>query len=192
MSLVNGALETEASLETIIALMQRGDFVIDFQAPPFGTTPLFAAIRKLRIDVAVDLILRGANVELGDRVGNTPLLVACSYNLLSTAQALVQAGAVIDRANYSTPLGCAAVKGHLLMVRALLSWGADPNGMGTSRATARALAIYHRRYEVVKFLYACNSMLVVRSAEEVRRVAKDSALKLLPKDLGRLVGEMLV
>jgi hypothetical protein len=196
MSLFNDALESDASLETILALMQRGDFVIDSLPPAqfHGTTPLLTAIKKRRVDVALELILRGANVELTDQYGHTPLTRACFENLQSTARALVQAGADTERADKWTPLGYAAVFGHLSLVRMMLSWGADPNGVGTRRETARTVADNCGHGGVVKFLKtsAWGSILVVRSAEEVRRLAKHSALKRFPKDLGRMVGSMLV
>jgi ankyrin repeat protein len=193
MSLVNDALEeSDASLETILALMQREDFDIDFQEPRCGNTPLLAAIFKHREDVALEIIQRSANVELANHAGTTPLILACAFNLQSTAHALVEAGTDINRAQDWTPLGYAAYHGHLSMVRKMLSWGADPNGMGTRQKTVRAEAKFYGNVGVVKFLDACGAILLVRSAEEVRRVATRSALKRLPKDMGRLVGEMLM
>jgi ankyrin repeat protein len=194
MSLVNDALERDASLETILALMQRRDFNIDFQEPGSLETLLLFAIRKEREDVVLELILRGANVELSDRHGITPLLAACSRNLVSVAHALFQAGGDINRACpwTWTPLALAAYNGHLSMVRKMLSWGADPNGVGTHLLTARRIAEWGSNGIAVKCLDTCGSLLVVRAAEEVRRVAARSALKFLPKDMGRLVGEMLV
>jgi hypothetical protein len=97
----------------------------------------------------------------------------------------------MERANGWTPVDRVAYRGHLPMVRAILSWGADPNGEDDIRETARALAKQDRQ-GVVKFLDACGSILVVRSAAEVRRLAKYSALKHLPKDLIHMVGSMLV
>jgi hypothetical protein len=172
--------------------MDRGDFEVDFQEPGTCNTPLFAAISYFREDVAVELILRGANVDLSDRNGETPLMMACRFNFQSTAHALVQAGADIERAASINPLGYAAHEGHICMVRAMLSWGADPNAVGTMQETARAAAKRRCRHGVVKLLDTSGSILVVRSAEEVRRLSKHSALKLLPKDLCRMVGAILL
>jgi ankyrin repeat protein len=193
-TLVSEALYSgDTSLETILALMQGGDFDIDFQDPPrSGSTPLLDAIVNHREDVALELILRGANVKLADRDGDTPLQIACFYNLQSTARALVQAGADIDRGSLRTPLGFSAFDGNLSLVRAMLSWGADPSRVGTRHETARTAAEQLGHVGVVKFLDVCGSMLAVRSAEHVRRLASRSALKFLPKDLGRMVGAMLL
>jgi ankyrin repeat protein len=195
MSLVIASLlESGSSLETILALMERGEFDIDYQELGWpGRTPLLTAIVKKREDVALELIQRGANLELANYSDTTPLSLACVYNLQSTARALVRAGADIDRASIiRTPLGWAAAYGHLSLVRAMLSWGADPNRVGATQETARAVANKWGHNGVTEFLDACGSILVVRSAEEVHRLAKQSALKHLPKDLGRMLGAMLV
>jgi ankyrin repeat protein len=194
MSLVKDALVSDARLETILALMERGDFVIDFQDPRTGATPLLLAIYKRREDVAVELIMRGANVEITELHGHTPLTRACFGNLQATAHALIQAGADMERAqgfNW-TPLGHAALGGHISMVRAMLSWGADPNGVGTRQQTARMVAKNYGHRGILNFLDTCGSILVVRSAGEVHRLGKNSALKRLPKDLGRMVGALLM
>jgi hypothetical protein len=78
------------------------------------------------------------------------------------------------------------------MVRAMLSWGADPNGVGFRQETARMVAEPNGNGGVVKFLDTCGSILVVRSAGEVHRLANHSALKRLPKDLGRMVAALLM
>jgi hypothetical protein len=74
----------------------------------------------------------------------------------------------------------------------MLSWGADPNGVGTRQETARMVAKNYSWRKLVNFIDACGSMLVVRSAEKVRRLANHSALKRLPKDLSRMVGKLLM
>jgi ankyrin repeat protein len=192
MALVIVLLESEASLESVLELMDSGAFDIDFQMPGSRITPLITAIEKDREDVALELIVRGANMDLPDAVGSSPLITACFYNLQSTAQALVRAGVDIDRASLWTPLGLAAVGGHLNTIRAMLSWGADPIRVGTNQETARAVAKRAGHGAVFNFLDACGSILVVRSAEQVHRLSARSAFKRFPSDLGRMVGKMLV
>jgi ankyrin repeat protein len=197
-SLVIDALKNQASLESTLALMERGDFDIDYQEPVLwplfdGNTALLFAIQNQREDVAHELILRGANVELTNKFGQTPLGIACSLNLKTTVHALVQAGADTNLPDDgSNPLGKAARQGHFSMVRVMLSWGADPSRVDLNGKTARQWAKTYRRLEVVNFLDACDSILVVISAGQVRRLAAQSALKFLPKDLCRVVGSMLV
>jgi ankyrin repeat protein len=72
------------------------------------------AIKKNR-DVALLLIRLGANVELHNAEEERPLTLACFLNLHSTAHALVQAGADINRATPTTPLAWAVVEDHLFL-----------------------------------------------------------------------------
>jgi ankyrin repeat protein len=117
MSLLVDALSMDASLESILALLDCGGFSLDLQQPPLNITPLLLAICQIREDVALELIRRGANVELPMLFGVTPLMGACTQNLRSTASALVCAGADVNRVAAWTPLVYAADEGHLLMVQ---------------------------------------------------------------------------
>jgi ankyrin repeat protein len=83
------ALNNHASHQLILALIKRPDFFIDFQYHRSRNTPLLAAIEVEREDVTVELILRGANLEL-DSYGLTPMTQACAKNLRRTAFALFQ------------------------------------------------------------------------------------------------------
>jgi ankyrin repeat domain-containing protein 17 len=140
------------------------------------------------------LILRGANVELASRIGSTPLASACCLNLQSTVHALIQAGADVNRTFESnwTPLIFAATEGHVGMAQKLLYRGADPSRVDHyHRRTARDWAKELRHGGVVRMLDTSGSILVVRSAEQVRRLATNSALRFLPKDLCRMIGLVL-
>jgi hypothetical protein len=199
MTLVIHAMKTDnarrSSLEYIRTLMERRDFNVDYQEPESGETLLVFAIHKKREDVARELILRGANIERARERSFPPLLTACSRNLVSTAQALVQAGADINRETNYTPLGLAASRGFLSMVRLMLVCGADPSHIDWEQQTARSLAQHGGHSGVIWLLDAWGQiqvMLVVRSAEQVRRLGSRSALKFLPKDLCRMIGSMLV
>jgi hypothetical protein len=92
------ALENGASLESIVALLDRGEFSLDLQEPDFGLTALLLVIAApTREDAAMELIRRGANVNLAMGFGVTPMMAACYLNLHSIASALFQAGAQVDR-----------------------------------------------------------------------------------------------
>jgi hypothetical protein len=199
MSLVIEALRNRASMESIRVLMERPDFEIDCQAyGGCGITPLIAAFGMCREDVALELIRLGADVELSDQMDHSPLSLACKFNLHSTAEALVQAGADINRPSFLTifiPLGSAATNGHVSMVQKLLLWGSNPGQVGSLLGdTVRAETNKLGHYGVVQLLDAWGSIQtvwVVRSAGQVRRLGTRSALKSLPKDLCRMVGSML-
>jgi hypothetical protein len=115
---------------------------------------------------------------------------------IDVARVLVQAGAEINnRASNLTPLGCAAFHGHTSMVKELLLWGAVPSLVGTFQKTACQAAMRGGHHETAQLLGAWGSIQavwVVRSADQVRRVGKNSALERFPKDLVRMVWGMLV
>ena len=60
-----------------------------------GDTPLLRAVDLGRIDVVKSLIARGANVDVRDKVGQTPLIIASSRDA-DIARVLVDAHAAID------------------------------------------------------------------------------------------------
>jgi hypothetical protein len=117
------------------------------------------------------------------------------YGKIDVACILVKAGADIDKTAQFTSLGYAAIGGHVLMARELLLWGADPTRMGSHQETAHAAAVRQGHDGVVRLLDSwgnIQAMWVVRSAEQLRRLSVQSALRLLPKELCREVGSMLV
>jgi ankyrin repeat protein len=184
------ALDNDASLESIIALLEHGEFSIDNQVYWNSLTPLVLALNLQREDVALELIRRGADVNRTNPVGAGPLMIACRLNLMATASALVSAGAELEPEGRLGTLWWAAFGGHVVVVKQVLLWGSG-HGIITARHTAEAQS----HCGVVKLLDAWGSIQavwVVSSIGEVRRVSKRSALKFLPKDLVRMVGSMLV
>jgi ankyrin repeat protein len=148
-----------------------------------------------REDIAQELIRRGSKLELTDFNDMTPLYLWCHFNYQATAHALVLAGANINSSAHPllAPLGVAAQMGHLDLVRNLLLWGADPSQKSRSgNNTARSFAENRGFCKIVTLLDTSASILVVRSAQQVHRLAWRSSLKRLPKDLCRLVGSMLL
>ena len=70
--------------------------------------------------------------------GTTPLIMASGNGHLPVVEALLNHGAVVDKArtdNGATPLFMASGNGHLPVVEALLGKGADPNMAITNGAT---------------------------------------------------------
>jgi hypothetical protein len=194
MSQVIDALESDSSLDFILVLTQHHNFEIDYQGG--GTPPIHTAISKRREDVALVLIQLGANVNLANGNGSSPLERACWLNLRSTAHALVQAGADIDNSSGGyTPLGSAARGGHVLLTRELLLWGADLKSQGRYGFTARQIAEVRGYGGIIGLFHLwghVQTVWIVRSAEQIRRLSTCSALRFLPKDLCRMIKSMLV
>jgi ankyrin repeat protein len=138
----------------------------------------------------LELIRRAADVELTNSFGETPLELACELNLQSTAHALVQAGADINRFTDWTTLLSAACSGHLEMVQKLLLWRADPSRQ--DRKTARNWALVAGRGRVAKLLDAWGSIQVVWVVRSAGQVSNQSVLKRFPKELVRMVWAMLL
>ena len=88
------------------------------------------------------LLKKGANPNLADNKGVTPLLLACRSGFISGVEALVKAGARVDDANSAgeTPLMSAVHSRNVPLVRALLQAGADPDRTDSTGRSARDYA----------------------------------------------------
>jgi len=106
-----------------------------FSAPfSDGTTPLHAACRAQRADVADLLLCHGADVNAKDAEGGTPLMLAAYFDLPELLQRLIQRGADVhasDSIGY-TALHCAATASSTACAALLLAYGANMNYSGGS------------------------------------------------------------
>ena len=124
------------------------------------TSLLSYAARHQDVTLMTLLLKFGAQLELTDTSGKTALFYALepdkrnssSYNTASL-QLLLKSGAqvnVLDDAGVS-PLTFACSRGVLVLVKSLLSFGADPN-LTTTAVYPLSLACQFRYYEIVKLL----------------------------------------
>lgn len=121
-----------------------------------GATLLTLAARRGRLDVANELIRRGADVERRGLSGLTPLGAAAMGGHHLIVQDLLRAGAQPERwsASGHTPLQLAAREGHVLAVRALLNAKADPMAFGKDGRHALGEAAQTAQHEVMAALLA--------------------------------------
>jgi Ankyrin repeats (3 copies)/Ankyrin repeats (many copies)/Ankyrin repeat len=121
-----------------------------------GATLLTLAARQGRLDVANELLRRGADVERRGLWGLTPLGAAAMGGHALIVQALLRAGAQPERwsANGHTPLQLASRGGHVMAVRALLAAKADPMAFGKEGTHALAEAARAAQFEVMGELLA--------------------------------------
>jgi ankyrin repeat protein len=131
-------------LDTESFACQRGDnsprtFFVDvnFKYGEDGDSGLHAAARN-NYDLLVDLlIMRGADPDIKDRHGRTPLHHACAKGALDSAIVLVAKGAtpnIIDNDGYS-PLFLSLKYHHFDLANDLLLFNADLNYKGSKGST---------------------------------------------------------
>jgi len=108
-----------------------------------GETALHIVTRK-RSALWIDFLAqRGANPNLADVRGVTPLMVAVGLNFVEGVDRLIAAGARVDTPNDTgeTPLISAVHARNAALVRALLKAGANPSRADNSGRTARDYAL---------------------------------------------------
>jgi ankyrin repeat protein len=127
-----------------------------------GETALLWAVIHHRPDVARALLEAGADPSprtTGKRAAGigvgavTPLHMAASDGDVGLIDVLVRGGATVDARDAlgNTPLVLGAMRGHLDVVRSLVSAGADPNSSGAGY-TALHMAAMDGRQELVSLL----------------------------------------
>jgi ankyrin repeat protein len=91
------------------------------------------------------LIGAGADVNLGNKVGDTPLIIASRIGFAEGVDALLRSGAQVDRTNRQgeTALIVAVQQRQLPVIRRLVESGADPDK--TDNATGRSARDYAKR-----------------------------------------------
>lgn len=92
-----------------------------------GETALMYAARLGKTEYVVELIDRGASLDMTNNDGNSAMWLACYGNDIHTLKALIDAGANINvqNDNGATPLIYSASAGREAMVQCLLAAGAD-------------------------------------------------------------------
>ena len=123
-------------------LNEPGSTVVLTRDRTTGESALHIVVRR-RDDLWTKFLLeRGANPNVADRDGATPLSVAAGLGFIEGVERLVKAGARIDVGNASgeTPLIAAVHKRDLPMIRLLLKNGASADKSDNSGRTARDYA----------------------------------------------------
>lgn len=88
------------------------------------------------------LTQKGANPNIANKDGLTPLMISASLGNTDGVEALIKAGARVDEANDlgETPLITATHQRNIDMVKVLLAKGADPDRSDNSGRSARDYA----------------------------------------------------
>ncbi len=125
------------------ALSEPGSQIVNTRDITSGETALLIVTARRDLTWMSFLIAQGANVNLADARGTTPLQLAVSLGFPEGVELLVAKNARIDAPNASgeTPLISAVHRRDTGMMRMLLKAGADPDRADNSGRSARDYAL---------------------------------------------------
>ena len=125
------------NLERVMLLVEQGtekNKMYNIDMNRYGTyddyeTALAVAAENGHLDVVRVLVNQGADMEMADSVGYTPLINASFNGHLDVVRYLLEQGANRDKAECTgrTPLHVAASVGYLKIAKLLMVYGADLN-----------------------------------------------------------------
>ncbi len=121
------------------ALNEPGTVIVNTRDITSGETAMHIVTKRRDTAWIKFLTQRGANPNVRDKDGVTPIQIASSLGFHEGVEALIKAGAEINVSNDAgeTPLITAVHRRDIAMVRVLLAQGADPDRSDNSGRTAR-------------------------------------------------------
>lgn len=140
--------------EVAIALISEADCDLNHRSNR-GQTPLHLAPEALLHGVTALLLVKGADPNVQDEMGRTPLMNAARTGDLKSLQHLLKHGADPNLATTKarwTALMWAAKRGNVEVLRPLLDAGADPNHVDAKGNNALVIAQRYRRIAATTLL----------------------------------------
>lgn len=116
-----------------------------------GEPAIMTAAREGGPGVVAVLVKARAKVNVHDRFGDTPIMLAALRGSLPIVKLLREAGAEINHPGW-TPLQYAALNGHNAVIEYLISTGADLALSAPNGATPLMLAVHGKKPDTVKLL----------------------------------------
>ena len=129
--------------DTAIKMLdQPGSTIVNARDITSGETGLHIAVARRDATWLSFLLGKGANPNIADKKGVTPLMLATQLGFVEGVDALASRGARIDVANDAgeTPLISAVHRRDINMMRILLKAGANPDRTDNSGRSARDYA----------------------------------------------------
>jgi ankyrin repeat protein len=127
---------------------------INERDPIWGWSSLQYAVYYNQTEAVRLLIEKGANLNIADENGRTPLLLAVEYNYKDIIHILLDKGAdmnIRDKEGYS-PLIRAVYYGYFDIAKIFIERGADVNIADAQGYTPLVLAIHYNNKDMVNFL----------------------------------------
>lgn len=123
-------------------LSQPGTTLVNTRDVTSGETGLHITVDRRDLTWTKFLLQKGANPNIADNRGRTPLIAAAQIGWVEGVQALVDAGARMDIGNETgeTPLISAVHSRNIEMIEVLVKAGADPDRADNAGRTARDYA----------------------------------------------------
>lgn len=110
-------------------LNEPGAAIIDYRDPDTGDAALHMVVKRRDLPWVNYLLSKGANPNIEDRDGNTPLILAASQGFSDAVRSLIASNANVNGRNRSgeTPLIKAVQALNVSVVRQLMAAGAKPD-----------------------------------------------------------------
>lgn len=136
------SVRKQESQEVTDAVSQPGSTIINTQDSSTGETALLITVARRDPAWLGFLLAKGADPNLGNNHGVTPLMLAATLGFGDGVTLLVDHGARLNDADTTgeTPLITAVHRHDLAIMRALLKAGADPDRADSSGRSARDYA----------------------------------------------------
>ena len=136
------AVDKREGQEVTDALNQPGTTIVNTRDITSGETALHIVAKRRDTSWIRFLTQRGANPNIRDKKGITPIQIAVRLGHVDGVEALIKAGANVDINDSSgeTPLIAAVHARNTELIRILLAQGASPDRTDNSGRTARDYA----------------------------------------------------
>ncbi|MDP9056449.1 MAG: ankyrin repeat domain-containing protein [Pseudomonadota bacterium] len=130
--------------EVTDAVSQPGSTIINTQDSSSGDTALHIVVARRDPAWLGFLLAKGADPNIANNKGVTPLMLASNLGLVDAVELLVEHGARLNDADSSgeTPLITAVHRHDLVVMRMLMKAGADPDRADSSGRSARDYAAF--------------------------------------------------